>query len=123
MFTKRGGTEIATLPAFAEDASGWHVFGKMDTDHSAGRHEHDSDAIVAAAVASKIAKATGYTFTGPLWISLRSPVHSTPSDDISARIAALPGINRITKVWLLDVPANTIDAALPPRSQRLFHRT
>lgn len=107
----------------AEDANGWHVIGTVDTDHFADRHEHDIDAIVAEAVASKIAKTTGYTFTGPLWILLRSPVHATPSEDIGARIAGLPGIDRIAEVWLLDVPANTIDAARPPTARRLFRRT
>ncbi|MBZ0149972.1 MAG: hypothetical protein K8J09_00460 [Planctomycetes bacterium] len=107
----------------AEDANGWHAIGTVDTDHFADRHEHDIDAIIADAVASKIAKATGYTFTGPLWILLRSPVHAMPSDDIGARIAGLPDINRIDEVWLLDVPANTIDAARPPTVRRIFRRT
>ena len=87
----------------ADDASGWHVFGTVDTDHFADRHEHDIDAIVADAISSKIAKATGHTFTGPLWILLRSPVHATPSDDIGARIAGLPGIERIA-VPLPEIP-------------------
>lgn len=103
----------------ADDVNGWHVLGTVDTGHFADRHDHDIDAIVADAVASKIAKATAYTFTGPLWILLRSPVHATPSGDIGTRIAGLPGINRIAEVWLLDVPANTIDAARPPTAHRL----
>lgn len=70
----------------------------MDADHFADRHEHDIDAIVADAVASKIAKAAGYDFTGPLWILLQSPVQATPSDDIGARTAGLPGIERIAEV-------------------------
>lgn len=103
----------------AGDASGWHVFGTVDTNHLADRHEHDMDELVADAVATKIAKAAGYDFTGPLWIVLRSPVYATASASIDARIAGLPGIGRIAEVWLLDVPANTIDAARPPRVRRL----
>jgi hypothetical protein len=97
----------------------WCCFAGHEELHLAVRHEHDIDAIVLDAVASKIAKATGYTFTGPLWILLRSPVHATPSDDIGARIATMPGINRIAEVWMLDVPANTTDAVRPPTARRL----
>lgn len=107
----------------AEDASGWHVFGTVDTDHFADRHEQGIDAIVADAVASKIAKAVGYDFTGPLWVLIRSPVHATASTGIGARIADLPGIERVAEVWLLDVPANTVDVARPPTARRLFLRT
>lgn len=106
----------------AENASGWRVFGTVNTDHFADRHEHGIDAIVADAVASKIAKAVVYDFTGPLWILLRSPVHATASADVGARIADLHGIERIAEVWLLDVPANTIDATRPPTARCLYRQ-
>ena len=103
----------------AEDASGWRVFGSVGTDHLADRHEHDLDAIISNAVASKIAKAPSFDFDKSLWLLLRSFVSAQVSDTVGARIAGLPGIERIAEVWLLDVPANTIDVARAPRIRRL----
>ena len=103
----------------ANDAGGWHILADVGTDHFADRHARDIDEVVANAVASKIEKAAAYPFAGPLWILLRSPVHASESAGIGATIAKMPGIERIAEVWLLDVPANTIDAQRQPTARRL----
>ncbi|MFO0269013.1 MAG: hypothetical protein ACK53W_00530 [Gemmatimonadota bacterium] len=102
-----------------QGSGAWCSLAEQDGQRLADRHRHDVDEVAVQAVASKIAKASDYDFGRPLWLLLRSFVHAPVTDAVGPRIAVLPGIERIAEVWLLDVPANTIDAARPPTAHRL----
>jgi hypothetical protein len=101
---------------------GWTVYGLPTGDQFADRHRHDVDALLVDAVAGKCKKAENYDFRGPLWLLVRNAVRQQPSVDASERLASIAGIFRFAEVWLLDWPANVLDAAHEPSARRLLPR-
>lgn len=98
----------------------WLLLGIPTGQHVAHRRENDLDELVLHAVARKCKQAAGYPFDGPLWLLLRNAMHAEVSLAIADRMAALPGVDRFSEVWVLEVPANLIDCARPARVRRLL---